>query len=64
MLPIKAVLSLWLLFLTHLKYDFRLPPQLLESRDHFFSKTKLVFEDIVALNGEASVVIAHSLGTM
>jgi Lecithin:cholesterol acyltransferase len=44
-------------------YDFRLPPMLLERRDHFFTRLIGKFERLVAMNNNIpAIVISHSLG--
>jgi len=46
------------------QYDWRLPPNVLESRDGYFSELKSSIESMFTSNGKKKVVlIAHSLGT-
>ncbi|KMZ69805.1 Phospholipid:diacylglycerol acyltransferase [Zostera marina] len=43
-------------------YDWRLSPSVLEERDLYFHKLKLIFETTLKLRGSPSLVFAHSLG--
>ncbi|KAI0528997.1 hypothetical protein KFK09_001542 [Dendrobium nobile] len=43
-------------------YDWRLSASMLEERDLYFHKLKLIFETVLKLRGGPSLVFAHSLG--
>eukprot|EP01114_Cavostelium_apophysatum_P015964 TRINITY_DN4462_c0_g1_i4.p1 TRINITY_DN4462_c0_g1~~TRINITY_DN4462_c0_g1_i4.p1 ORF type:complete len:1068 (-),score=202.61 TRINITY_DN4462_c0_g1_i4:276-3479(-) len=43
-------------------YDWRCPPQYLESRDSYFSDLKAGIEKMVAKNKQKVVLVAHSMG--
>lgn len=45
-------------------YDWRLDFLSLEKRDAYFSKLKSTIEHLVAVSGEKTVIISHSLGSM
>ena len=44
-------------------YDFRLTPELLETRDGYFSTMKAEIENQVNRRGQRAVIYGHSMGT-
>jgi phospholipid:diacylglycerol acyltransferase len=44
-------------------YDWRVPPSVLQSRDGYFSKVKVMVEEMKQASGRRVVLLGHSLGT-
>jgi len=43
-------------------YDWRIPPQELEARDHYFTNALSIIERMFHINGKKVVLLCHSLG--